>query len=173
MEEGKPISHIVAGLLIALIVVVLSIVIGLVGGGGIGPSGGWISFLIIIIGLIFFIQHFGKTKNNEVSFGALFSYGFKATTMIVLLNVVYLLILSFAAPELKQQGLEATRQGLEQQKLTSEEMNKMMEMTNKYFWIILIGTSMFLIAVFGAIGSLLGAAITKKPTKNPFGQTTL
>jgi hypothetical protein len=173
MEEKKPVSHIVAGLLISLAVIVFSVVMTFVAGGGADPRGGWISYLIIIIGLVIFIQRYGKAKNNQVTFGELFSYGFKATTMIILLFVIFLLILSYIKPEIKQGVLEATRMEFEKQKnITDKEIDTMMEMTNKYFWIVLIGTSMFFFALIGAIGSLIGAAITKKQPKDPFEQTT-
>jgi hypothetical protein len=173
MEEKKPISHLVAGLLIALAIILFSVILTFTGGGSSDPKGGWISYLIIIIGLTIFINLYGKAKNNQVSFGELFSYGFKATTMIVLLFVIFLLILSFVMPEIKQKVLEATRLEMEKQKgITEAEIDTMIKTVNKYFWVILIGTSMFFFVLIGAIGSLIGAAITKKEPKNPFEQTS-
>lgn len=173
MEEKKPISHIVAGLLIALGVILFSVIMNFASGNSGDPRGGWISYLIIIVGLIIFIQRYGKFKNHEVTFGELFSYGFKATTMIVLLFVIFLMILAFAMPDIKQNVLDATRLELEKQKgMNDDEIETMMEMTNKYFWVVLIGTSVFFFVLIGTIGSLIGAAITKKGPKNPFEQTS-
>ena len=172
--EKKPMSPIVAGLLIAVMVIVFSAIMTFSSGAGGSPSGGWISYLIIIAGLIFFINRHGSAINYEASFGQYFSYGFKATTMIVLLWVVFLMILAFSMPEMKQQVVDATRLELEKQKnVTEKEIDTMMEMTNKYFWVILIGTTVFFFVLIGCIGSLIGAAITKKQPKNPFEQTSL
>ena len=165
-------SPLVAGLLIAIAVILFSAIMTFSSGGG-NPSGGWISYVIIIAGLIFFINRYGNAINYEATFGQYFSYGFKATTMIVLLSVIFLLSLAFLMPEMKQQVVDATRLELEKQKnVTEKEIDTMMEMTNKYFWVILIGTSVFFFVLIGCVGSLLGAAITKKEPKNPFGQTT-
>src|SRR5215203_721829 len=171
--EKKPMSPLIAGLLIAVAVILFSAIMTFSSGGSGNPNGGWISYAIIIVGLVFFINRYGKAIDYEANFGQYFSYGFKATTMIVLLSVVFLLILAFTMPEMKQQVVEATRLELEKQKnVTDKEINTMMEMTNKYFWVILIGTSVFFFVLIGCVGSLLGAAITKKEPKNPFGQTT-
>lgn len=173
MEEKKPVSHIKAGLLIALFVLVASMIIGVATGGGIGPSGGWIGFLLMIVGLLYFINLFAKANDYQLTFGELFSYGFKATTMIVLINVIYLVVIAMFIPELKQQSMEATRQEYIQRKgANDKEMEAALQFVDKYFWTMLIGTSVFLFAFIGAIGSLIGAAITKKQPKNPFGQTS-
>ena len=130
--------------------------------------------VIIIVGLVFFIQKYGKAVSHQASFGDYFNYGFKATTMVVLLYVAYLLALSLAMPDIKKSVLEATKLELERQKTLGEaDRTKALEMTDKYFWMVLIGTSVFILATIGAIGSLIGAAITKKLPKNPSEQTAI
>jgi multisubunit Na+/H+ antiporter MnhB subunit len=170
MEEKKLLNPLLVGVMISLILIVFSIALSFTGGSD--PKGGWISYLIIIIGLVIFIKRYGDAKNNEVTFGELFSYGFKATTMIVLIFVAFLFVLSFVTPEIKQKVLEATQLELEKQKnVTDEQVKTLTDGVNKYFWVILIGTTMFFFVLIGCIGSLLGAAITKKQPKNPFEQT--
>ena len=174
MEERKPLSHIAAGLLIALAVILVSVLLAFLSGANAGTGVGWIGFLVMIFGLMFFIQRYGKALNYRASFGDYFNYGFKATTLIVLLYVVYLLGLAFLVPDIKQKVLEATRLELEKRKNFSDsEIENTIQMTNKYFWLALIGTSMFFLAFIGAIGSLIGAAVTKKLPKNPFESTSL
>ncbi|MDB5205635.1 MAG: hypothetical protein JWR72_710 [Flavisolibacter sp.] len=172
MEEKKQVNPLIAGVIISLIIIVFSITLSLTGGGD--PKGGWISYLIIIGGLVFFIKRYGDAKNNKVTFGELFSYGFKATTMIVLLFVAFLFVLSFVTPELKQKVLEATQLEMEKQKnVTDEQIRTITDGINKYFWVFLIGSTMFVFVLIGCIGSLLGAAITRKQPKNPFEQTSI
>ncbi|HYO21964.1 MAG TPA: hypothetical protein VER36_06135, partial [Flavisolibacter sp.] len=64
MEETKPVSHIVAGLIISLAVILFSVVMQFATGSQAGPGAGWITYLIIIAGLVIFIQRYGKAKNN-------------------------------------------------------------------------------------------------------------
>lgn len=171
MEETKPISHIKAGLIISFAIILLSVFMSFLGGGD--PKGGWISYIIIIVGITFFVQHYGKSMAYRMSFGELFSYGFKTTTIIALVFVLYLIILSFFAPQLKDTVMEATRTQLETQKsLTDSDIDQAMKLTDKFFWVVLIGTSLFFFVFIGAIGSLIGAAITKKNPQNPFEQNT-
>ena len=173
MECKKPISHIVAGLLIALAVIVFSMVVTFTTGADAEAGGGWIAYVIIIAGLVYFIQRYGKAIGYQASFGDYFSYGFKSTTMVVLLFVIFLIVLAFTKPEIKQNVLDATRLELEKQKnFTDKDVENVMEMTNKYFWVVFIGTSVFFFALVGAVGSLIGAAVTKKLPKNPFEQTS-
>ena len=40
----------------------------------------------------------------------------------------------------------------------------------KYFWVFAIGGTMLMFVIVGAIGSLIGAAVTKKRPINPFEQ---
>ena len=172
MAERKPIHHIVAGLLIALAVVMVSIILSFIGGASAGAGGGWLTFLIIIAGLVFFVQRYGRDIDYQATFGDYFNYGFKATTMIVLLYVVYLVVLSLAVPDVKQMALDGTRAQLERAKATDAEIDKVMGLTSRNFWVLLIGTSVFFFAFIGAIGSLIGAAITKKEPKDSSSQST-
>jgi F0F1-type ATP synthase membrane subunit a len=172
MEEKKQVNPLIVGVIISLILIVFSVALSFTGGNS-DPKGGWISYLIIIIGLVFFINRHGNANANRLSFGELFSYGFKATTMIVLIFVAFLFILSFITPELKQKVLEATQLELEKQKnVTDEQIKTITDGVNKYFWVFLIGTTMFLFVLIGCIGSLIGAAITKKIPQNPFEPTS-
>jgi hypothetical protein len=171
METRKPITHVVAGLLIAGIVIVLSMVMMLFSKGTQQPSGGWLTYLFIIGGLVYFINLYGKSNNYQVSFGDLFSYGFKATAVYTVLFVGFLIIFSVLFPDFKTNAIEAARTQMENQKgITEEQIEKSLQMVEKYFWIFAIGGTMLGFVIVGAIGSLLGAYITKKQPKNPFEQ---
>lgn len=168
MPEKKPIHHTVAGSLVALALVLASAVLSFTNGASAGAGVGWIGILVMVGGLVYFIQQYGKAVAYRATFGDYFNYGFKATTMIVLLYVIYLLILSFTVPDIKQAAIDASRTQLKAQGAASEkEIENMMEMAGKHFWVLLIGTSVFLFAFIGAIASLIGAALTKKLPKNP------
>lgn len=172
MEAKKPISHVVAGLLIAGIVIALSMVMMLMTKNAAGkPGSGWITYVIIIGALIFFINQFGKANLFQPSFGELFSYGFKATAMYTIVFVGFLILFSIMFPDFKNNAIEAARIQMETQKGASEEqMEKGMQIMEKYFWPIAIGGTTLAFVIIGAIGSLIGAAVTKKRPQNPFEQ---
>jgi len=171
MEQKKPISHITAGLLIAAILIVFSIVMSFFNGSAAKPGSGWISYLVIIGGLVLFIYLYGNARNNQVSFGDLFSYGFKATAMMTLIFVIFLIILSFTFPEFKEKAMEAARAEMERQgRMSDSDIDKGMNIMQKYFWVFAIGGSMLAFIIVGAIGSLIGAAVTPKRPYNPIDQ---
>jgi NADH:ubiquinone oxidoreductase subunit 6 (subunit J) len=174
MEAKKPINHIVAGLLIAGILIVFSIIMSLVSGTSSNPGSGWLSYLVIIAGLSLFIYLYGKAMNNTVGFGDLFAYGFKSTAVIVVVFVIFMIILSFAFPEFKEKAMDAARQEMERQgRLNDSDIEKGIELVNKYFWVFAIGGTVLAFVIVGAIGSLIGAAITPKKPKNPFEQQSV
>jgi hypothetical protein len=173
MEEKKPISHIVAGLIIAAILVVYSIVINYMDLSQ-NQSLGWISYCILLGGLILFVNMYGKAKNNQVTFGNLFSYGFKATAIITLIMVVFIVIFFMAFPEFKDKIVESAREGMEKQgKMTDDQIDQGMAMFERNFILFSAGGALFMYLVLGAIGSLIGAAITKKQPRSPFEQQSL
>lgn len=173
MEEKKPISHIVAGLTIAAILVVYSILLNYMDLSQ-NQSMGWLSYIILVGGLILFINLYGKAKNNQVTFGNLFSYGFKATAIITLIMIAFIIIFFMAFPEFKDKIVDAAREGMEKQgKMTDDQIDQGLEMFEKNFILFSAGGALFMYLILGAIGSLIGAAITKKQPRNPFDQQAI
>lgn len=171
METRKPISHITAGLLIAGIVIVLSMVTMLFTHNAGNPGSGLFNYIIIIGGLIFFVNLYGKSNNYQLGFGDLFSYGFKATAVYTILFIGFLVLFALIFPDFKATQIEIARTAMENQKGVSEEQAEQgMQMMNKYFWVFAIGGTTLMFVIIGAIGSLLGAMVTKKSPHNPFEQ---
>ena len=114
---------------------------------------------------------YARSKNNFVTFGELFSYGFKATAVYTVIFIGFLILVNLMFPEFKQSAIEAVRNEMENQKNYNEDQAEMaIEMIERNFWIFAIGGTMLGFVIVGAIGSLLGAAITKKRPINPFEQ---
>jgi hypothetical protein len=109
--------------------------------------------------------------NYQPTFGNLFSYGFKTTAFIALIIIAFFVIFFLAFPDVKEKGFDMARQKMEEKgTFTQDQINQAMETFRKMFWIITIGGIMFIYAIVGAIGSLIGAAITKKNPVNPMDQ---
>ena len=173
MEEKKPVSHIVAGLTIAAILVVYSILLNYMDLSQ-NQSMGWLSYIILVGGLILFINLYGKAKNHQVTFGNLFSYGFKATAIITLIMIAFIIIFFLAFPEFKDKIVDAAREGMEKQgKMTDDQIDQGIEMFERNFILFSAGGALFMCLILGAIGSLIGAAITKKQPRNPFDQQAI
>ena len=171
MEQRKPLTHTLAGLLIAGLVIVLSLIMMLFANSTSNPGSGWLTYLVIVVGLIISINMYAKSKDNFVSFGELFSFGFKATAVYTVIFIGFLILVSLLFPDFKTSAIEAVRTEMENQKNYNEEQAEMaIEMMEKYFWVFAVGGTMLAFVIVGAIGSLLGAAIAKKRPQNPFEQ---
>jgi Protein of unknown function (DUF4199) len=167
--EKKPISNIMAASIIAGLIIIYTIVLYFAGLQA-NQALGWVSYGILTIGIIFFVNAYGKAKQNQVGFGNLFAYGFKVTAFATLIFIAFLVIFNLIFPEFKEKIYEMIRQNMEQQgKLTEDQINTGVEMARKFFMVGLIGGTLFIFAFFGAVGALIGAAITKKnPPATPF-----
>ena len=169
MEPKKPINHFAAGAIIAGILIIYSIVLYIIDSQQ--SAAGWFAYVIMIAGLVIFISLYGKANNNQVSFGNLFAYGFKATAFMTLLVIVCTLLSFMILPEMKEKIFDTARQSMEKQnKLSEEDIDKAIEMTRKFFYAFTIGGIILAYAIFGAIGSLIGAVVTKKRPYNPLEQ---
>ena len=169
MEPKKPLSHIAAGAIIGAALILYSMVLYFTNTQQ--SSAAWFSYLIMIIGLVFFINLYGKANNNHVSFGNLFAYGFKSTAFMTLIVIACTLLMFTILPEMKEKIFETARTNMEEKgKLTEEQIDKAIEMTRKFFYAFTIGGIVLVYAIFGAIGSVIGAAITKKRPYNPLEQ---
>src|SRR5258706_9781299 len=113
MKEKKPIGHIVAGLIIACVLVLLTILLYYT---GMQQSGmvTYLPYVVIILGLITFINIYGNAKKNQVSFGDLFSYGFKTTAVLTLVMISFTIIFLLLFPEIKEKLFEIARQKMEE-----------------------------------------------------------
>ena len=162
MEERKPISHFVAALIIAAILVIYSIILNFLDLSQ-NQTLGWISYIILIGGLALFVNLYGKAHNHQLTFGNLFTYGFKATAIITLIMIVFIIIFFLAFPEFKEKIIESAREGMEKQgKMSDDQIDQSMQMFERNFMVFSAGAALFMYLILGAIGSLIGAALTKK-----------
>lgn len=173
MEPKKPISHLIAGLIMGAIMIIYSLMLNFLGKGQ-DKTLGWIAYLLFVGGIIIFVNLYGTARNNDVTFGNLFSYGFKATALATLFILVCLVVIIFAMPDFKQKILDGMREGLEKRgTMSDEQVDQTVEAFSKNFILFMVGGAIFMYLLFGAIGSLVGAAITKKKPVNPLDQMSM
>lgn len=170
MEERKPVSHVSAGLIIAALLVVFAIIVQFMGLAQ-NQALGLLQYALIIGGLVYFVTQWGKAHNYTLSFGNLFAYGFKATAVFTIINIVFLIIFFLLFPEMKEKSFEMMRETMEKNpKMSEEQIDQAIDFTQRFFWVGLIGGTMFGLVLVGALGSLIGAAVTRKRPNNPFDQ---
>ena len=74
-----------------------------------------------------------------------------------------MVIFIYLFPDVKEKGMEAARKSIEAKgNLSQEQINQSMEFTKKFFMVFIIAGTLIGYLVFGAIGALIGAGITKK-----------
>jgi hypothetical protein len=111
---------------------------------------------------------FSKANDGYVTFGKVFGSCFRAVMIIALVMVVWNIICIYGFPEMKQKGLEAAREGMAKNpKVTDEQIDKFMQITNKWYNTMVIAGTVFGTLIMGAIFSLIGAAVAKKKGEPP------
>ncbi len=173
MENKKPVNALLAGVIISAVLIVFSILLNLLGQDQ-NRGLQMLTYLILIAGLIFFITQYGKANDYQKTFGQLFGYGFKATAIITLIFIVFTVIFVSLSPELKEKTLEAARIEMEKDsRLDDTQVDDSVKMMEKFFMVGIIGSILLFFLIVGCIGSLIGAAVTKKRPVNPIDQLNM
>ena len=166
--EKKTISHFLAGSIVAAILILYSVIL-IIADQIQNQNLGWISYVLMIGSLIYFIREYGKSLDFDASFGKLFSYGFKSIAFATLIMLAFQVSLNLAFPEMQDKMIEIAREKMsEDPRVTDEAIEMSTSFLSKTFWPLLIAGTIFGSLVIGAIGSLIGAAITPKNPKTPF-----
>jgi integral membrane sensor domain MASE1 len=167
MEENKIMSPQIKGLLISLIIIVLGI------GGYYTDMAftnwySWVVNCVLAIAIIIACVHFANQKEGYVTFGNIFSHGFKITSVVTVILLIYTLIsMNLLFPDIKERIFEMQQSKMEESGIDDDKIETTMTMMKKYFTIFLIIGVIFGNLIFGCIASLIGAAIAKKKPVNP------
>lgn len=158
------------GLIIALIIIVLSTV-GHLFNIYLEPWFGWTIGAIFLAGIIWSTNIFGKQMDNNVTFGNLFAHGFKVTAVFICITFVFTVLTVYVLfPDTIDQIIQyQTEQAIKSGKMTNEQLQQALPMMKKFTPIGIFAGSVFINAIIGCIGALIGAAITKKNPQTPFG----
>lgn len=164
----KPVSHLLAGSIIAGILILYTVVLMLTDQIA-NQKLGWISYFIMVLALVYFVREHGKSSDHILQFGQLFSYGFKASAFATILMLAFQVVFNLIFPEMKEKMIEiAVEEMAKNPRVTDEALDMGIGIINKTFWPLVIAGTLFGTMVVGLIGSLLGAAITKKRPASPF-----
>jgi hypothetical protein len=150
------------GIVISLILIVLGLIIYFLDMSA-NSSVRYINFAVLIIGIIWSINNYGKQIDHNATFGNYFAHGFKITALVTAIMIIYVIIFIYLFPDVKEKGMEAARKSMQQRgNLSPEQINQSMEFTKKFFMVFIIAGTLLGYLIFGAIAALVGAAVTKK-----------
>lgn len=168
--EGKNI-HLTYGLVTAITMIVLSTIL-YVAGLSFKPGMQYVTYIPFLIGIILNANAYSKVNEGMVTFGQVFTSCFKACAIITLITLVWSFIsVKLIFPDIIDKTMELTRQKLVEKNMGDDQIEKALDMTRKYFIPFMVGGVIFGTMFFGAIFSLIGAAVAKK-TKTPTGQVS-
>ena len=167
-------THITKGLLLALVLIVFSLA-GHLLNIDLESWFGWIATGIFIIIVIWSVNFYGKQMNYNVTFGNLFAHGFKVTAVAICITFLYTLLSVYvifpdSIDRIVQKGMD---KAIQDGKMTSDQAQQNMEMIKKITTISILAGSILINAIIGAVGSLIGAAVTKKKPQDPFGNQVI
>jgi hypothetical protein len=168
MEEQKPISPIMKGVIISLLLIVISLIAYFTGQEA-ASWNRWLGNLILFGGILWACISYGRQLNNNVTFGNVFAHGFKVSAIVTLISIFFTIIFFLIFPEIKEKALDAARTEMEKGgNMSDEQIDQGIALTRKFFYVFTIGILMFAYMIVGVIASLIGAAITKKDPRPPF-----
>ncbi|MGI8581520.1 MAG: DUF4199 domain-containing protein [Chitinophagaceae bacterium] len=159
--QQKIISTTIKGFIIGLIMIAVSLVASFTGIQS-NSSFQWFIYCIFLIGVIVSILQYGKQINYNSTFGNYFAHGFKVSALVTLMMIVFLVLFISVFPDFKEKAMEEARKSMTTKNISEEQIEKAMEMTRKFFTVFLIGGALLGYLLFGAIASVIGAAVTKK-----------
>jgi len=163
----KQTSTMAAGLVISLVLIVFALVIYFMN----LYTETWNAYLgigLFVLCLVLAILNHAKEKENRVTFGQLFAYGFKTTAVVICIMIIYTLVSGYVFPDVKQNLIEKARaDAMSVPNANESQVEQGMAMFEKNYTLFIIMGLLFWYLVCGAIISLITAAITpKKPVDN-------
>ena len=169
--EKRVMTHVQKGLLVSLIL----IVIGIAGYFTKLFEQSWFSWAsngILCIAVIWGCVTYANQMNGQVTFGNVFTHGFKMSVVIALILIVWVILaMTVLFPEMKDKSLEMARQRMEERgNLSDSQIEQGVEFTKKFFIPFAIGGTLLGTLIFGTVASLIGAAFAKKKPVNPLDQ---
>jgi hypothetical protein len=159
--DNKITTHFTKGLIIGLVLAAIGITLQIL-----EIYDQWVQY--VITGLYFLsimgcCWLFGKEMNGDVTFGKIFSHGFKTAAIVILITIASFIITSLVMPDQKEKALELARENMEKDpRLTASNIEDALKLTDKFYYVIGIVGVIFGFGLSGALGSLLGAVIAKK-----------
>jgi hypothetical protein len=109
--------------------------------------------------------------NANVTFGNVFSHGFKTAAAVTAIMVVYtILSVKLIFPEVIDLAMREARSNLESKNMSDDQIETALNFSKKFFIPLTAGGILLAFLITGVISSLIGAAVAKKNPEGPFVQ---
>lgn len=160
--ENKITSHILKGVIVFVILIALDLLFQSLKTAP--PQ--WVRLLpmiFIMSGVAVSVYIFSK-QSGGINFKEAFAHGLKTTAVITFLFAVYTYFaVKFIYPPIAKEEIEAAVQELMKQgKFTPDEARSKAIEGSRKMWVIMVSGVIFVSLISGLVGSLAGAAISKK-----------
>lgn len=153
--------HLAYGAITALVMIIINVVMLLTGNQD-NKAINWIAFLPFLGGIIACCIAYSKANDKLVSFGQVFSSGFKASAIIALIIIVWSFLSLYIWPDIKIHAIEKASADMETKNMSQEQIDQAIGITRKYFGVFMAAGALFSTLFFGAVFSLIGAAVAPK-----------
>jgi uncharacterized membrane protein YciS (DUF1049 family) len=161
-------THLVYGLITGVVLVIVQMVLYLTGLAFKGSAMQYVSQLPFLIGIIMNAMAFSKANDEFVSFGNVFGSGFRMSMIVALIVLAWSVIALFALPGMKEKALDMAREEMmKKSKISEEQVELSLNMMKKYWNVFMTAGVIFSNIFWGAIFSLIGAAVAKKKGPAP------
>jgi hypothetical protein len=168
--ETKITTPVIKGIIISLILIVYSLVIYFTNQIG-NQALSYLQMTIFLIGIIWSCIIYSKQMNANVTFGNLFSHGFKTAVTVIAIIVIYtVLSMTVLFPEMVDKGTQIARQKMEASgKLSDSQIDQQLDFYKDHALLLTLASVIIFMAIVGLIAALIGAAVAKKKPQGPFG----
>ncbi len=159
----------IKGLIISLALIIFSVII-LILKQEANRALSIIPLAILFGGVVWACLSYAKQMKGNVTFGNIFSHGFKTTALIAGVMSFWVFIsLTFIFPEAFDRMMDIQREAMEKKGVDDAQIEKFMEMGKKITLPMAALATVVFYLVVGAIAALLGSSVAKKnPNPTPF-----
>ncbi len=168
MEKKKVTSSVMMAIVITLVLIVVNLVVYFTDLWR-EMWAAYSGFFLFFVGIIWVVVVHGKERENNVTFGKLFGFGFKTSAAVACLMILYTLLFNVLMPEAKERYLEFMReQTLKNPNATEQTADQAVKFVGDNFILFAVIGSIFWFLILGCIASLIGAAVAKKQPRPEF-----
>jgi len=164
---AKKNTHIAYGFVTGIVMIIISVIL-YKAGVALKPGMEYVALIPFLIGTILYAMAFSKEMDGFVTFGNVFGKCFKMSMIVALMMAAWGIVTIYIFPELKEKVLEMMRTEMAKNpKVTEDQIETTVKAIGKFWNVIVIGGALLRTLFYGAIFSLIGAAVAKKKGAAP------